>query len=237
MGVQRTKLRTFWASVGLAFCGSLLVLSVPRLVGSLYALYPETLLKQHSRINDDFYRKAISELDVALSWHNTAHYWQHKALCYLALYHSPSATVEEKTEALTQAQLAIEHGLALSPIDPFSWFKLSEVRDLAGSANEPIQSAYQLSLYAGRVEPEILISRLNFGLAHLNGFDYATNELWLKQIPIAYQLQASELVKLAVHNPTLKTFVLAVFLFQNEKLTQFNHAFEIANKKNLNTTH
>jgi len=235
MGVKRSLLKTLWASVGLLFCVALLALSVPRLLGSLYAAYPETLLKQHKIVKDDFYRKAITELDVALSWHNDPQYWHLKSNCYLALYNSSTVTTEEKADTLAQAQIALEQGLALSPVDPFNWYKLASVRDLAGNSQHIIQSAYKLSLYSGRVEPDILISRLNFGLAHLKAFDYETNDLWLKQIPIAYQIKPTELVNLTVHNPALKTFVFAVFLFQNDKLTHFINAFEIANKLTLKT--
>ena len=230
-------LKILWASMGLIFCTVLLVLSVPRLVGSLYALYPETLLKQNTRIKDDIYSKAITQLDVALGWHNDAHYWQDKSLCYLALYHSTTATKEEKVEALLQADHSMEQSLLLSPIDPSTWYKLAAVRDLSGAASVPIQSAYQLSLYSGRVEPDIIISRLSFGLEHLKVLDYETTDLWLKQIPIAYSLQAKELVKLVIANPALKTFVFAELLFQNEKLTKFIQDFEIANQQTLKTAH
>ena len=237
MGFQRTLLETLWAIVGLVFCMALLMLSVPRLVGSLYALYPETLLEQNELISDDLYRKAITNLDVALSWINAPSYWQNKSFCYLALYNSPTATTEEKSFALAQAQVAMEQSLALSPINPYTWYKLASARDNLGLSIESIQSAYKLSLYSGRVDPDIMTSRLEFGLLHLKTFDAETKDLWLKQIPIAYQFQADEFVQLVISNPTLKEFVFSVFLSQNEKLTQFNHDFEIAAQQALKSLH
>ena len=104
---------------------------------------------------------------------------------------------------------------------------------MANADIKQIQSAYKLSLYSGRVEPELLSPRIKFGLNHSKSFDFEANELWLKQIPVLFQLQSTELVNLAITNPALKTFIFAVFLFEHEKLMQFNKAFESTYQKIL----
>ena len=233
MTLHRSTLKPFWASLGLIFSVALLALSMPRFISSLYSLYPETLLKQTKTIKDAFYYNAINELDTAISWHNDPLYWQNKALCYLKLYYSTTTTPEQKSDALKLGQSALEQGLSLSPIDPFAWYRLASARDLANADIKQIQSAYKLSLYSGRVEPELLSPRIKFGLNHSKSFDFEANELWLKQIPVLFQLQSTELVNLAITTPALKTFIFAVFLFEHEKLMQFNKAFESTYQKIL----
>lgn len=207
-------------------CLVLLVVSVPRFVGSIYALYPETLLKQKSSIADDVYLKAIEDLEDAIRWHDAPVYWQELGLCYLQLYNSSTLNLDLKQNFLTKAQFAIANGLKGSPVDPFAWFRLAAARDLAGDSVESVEAAYQLSLYTGRVEPELVMPRLIFGYRYLYAFDPELRQMWLKQIPIAFQFQPAELVSFAVHNPPFRPFVDAALLFDKDKLNQFNQSFE-----------
>ena len=207
-------------------CLSMLLISLPRLIGSVYALYPETLLKQNTPLTDEVYGKAIDNLNDALQWHNDPRYWQLMGICYLHLFNSPAQSTEEKLRLLDKAQDSMVNGLKGSPIDPFAWFRLASARSLAGASVDSVAAAYKLSLYSGRVEPELVMPRLILGYKYLYAFDSELRQMWLKQIPIAYQFQPAELVNFTVLNPGVKPFVEAVFWFDTAKLKQFNHAFE-----------
>lgn len=207
-------------------CCTMLLLAVPRLVASVYALYPETLLKQTKPLSDELYFQAIDDLDAALQWHDDPRYWQLQGLCYLNLFDHSLLPGAERAGLLDKAIQAMTHGLTASPVDPFAWFRLAVALDLAAAPVEKIAAAYRLSLYAGRVEPELLMPRLKFGYKFLEQFDIELRGLWLKQIPLAYQFQFTELVRFALQSPGFKPFVETVFLLDKDKLQRFNQSFE-----------
>jgi tetratricopeptide (TPR) repeat protein len=215
-------------------CLALLVLAVPRFMASLYALYPESVLSQtQAHLPAETYLKSIKALDDALTWDNNPEYWQAKGICYLALFNFPDQSLIQQHLLLLDARLAITNGLSGSPIDAFAWFRLAVINKMLKV--EAVSDDLRLSLYAGSVEPEILMSRLTLAYSISSVLGSAESALWIKQVNIAWQLTPTKLVAFVVENPFAKAWVETAFIYDIEHLNQFNKAYESAIKKAIST--
>jgi len=215
----------------------LLVLAVPRFVASLYALYPESVLSQtQAHLQAEAYQNSIKALDNALAWDNNPEYWQAKGLCYLALVKTPKTSIVERRLLLVDAKSAISNGLGGSPVDAFAWYRLALVNKMLGLE---VVEALRLSLYAGRVEPTLVMPRLMLAYPYLSFFSAEEQAQWLKQVAIAWQFtqtwnfQPINLVSFVIENPSAKTWVESAFVNDVEQLNQFKYFYESAIKKTI----
>ncbi len=222
------------AGFGVVVCCGLLMLAVPRFIASLYALYPESALKQTEKnLSPEIYEKSISHLSKALAWYDNAEYWQSQALFYISLLNtSTSQPFEKRQELLKQAHASIIQGLKLSPVDPYAWFRLAAVDKMLKLPSEEIINALRLSFYSGRVEPELLMSRLAFSFDYYNEFNEEMQGLWKKQIPVAWIFHAAKLVEFVAMHPQSKPFVEEAFAYAPDNWKEFSRDLEIFIQKN-----
>jgi hypothetical protein len=231
MSKPNTKLlnsQKILALIGISVCCGLLLLAVPRFIASLYALYPEAAFKQMPQtLPTEVYEKSIADLNKALSWYQNPIYWQAQGFFYLQLFYTrPFQTPAQKQTYLKQAKAAITRGLSLSPVDPRGWLQLAVVDSLLKSPKQPIINALRLSFYAGRVEPELVISRLRFSYIYYADFTEDMQQLWQKQIPVAWVFKAQQLVKFIAAHPEAKQLALKAFIYSPEDADKFLSRFK-----------
>ena len=222
------------AGVGVVICCGLLLSAIPRFVASLYALYPEAMLKQmQDNLPIAVYEKSIAHLDGALRWNEKSEYRQAQALSYLTLLDKSSFPAPEKRKGLLKdAQISIIQGLKLSPVDPYAWFRLATVDSMLKMSSENSINALRLSFYAGRVEPQLLMPRLSFSYIYYNEFDEEMQQLWKKQLPVAWAFQSEQLVNFVILHPEAKRLVEEALIYTPDDWKKFSHDLEIVLKKN-----
>ncbi len=222
------------AGFGVVVCCVLLMLAVPRFIASLYALYPESVLKQPQKnFSPEIYEKSISHLNQALTWYENPEYWQAQALLYLALLNaSVSQPLEERQEVLKKAHTSIIQGLKLSPVDPYAWFRLAAVDKMLKLPSDKVVNALRLSFYAGRVEPELLMPRLSFSFDYYNEFNEEMQGLWQKQIPVVWTFHAAKLVEFVAFHPQSKPLVKEAFTYSPDDWKNFSLELESFIQKN-----
>jgi len=229
--MNRIKQQVLLAVLLGMLCLGVLVLAVPRFVASLYALYPESVLSQPpTHLLTHAYLKSIRALDNALAWDDNPEYWQAKGICYLALFNFPDQSFIQQHLLLVDARLAIMNGLSSSPIDAFAWFRLAVINKMLGL---PINESLSLSLYAGRVESELIMQRLILIYPFTADLNAEEQTLWLKQVSLAWQLTPAKLVSFVIENPYAKAWVESAFVNDAELLNQFNQAYESATKTSI----
>ena len=123
-------------------------------------------------------------------------------------------------------------GLKLSPIDPQGWFRLAVVDSLLKTPEQKIINALRLSFYAGRVEPELLISRLSFAYNYYNQFDKDLQLIWEKQVLVAWALQTKQLITFVALHPEAKQLVEKAFIYSPDDWKKLSNDLEIYLKKN-----
>lgn len=220
--------KTLLGCLVLSVAGLTLCLALPRSIASFYALHPATILKETKRLPDETYLSALADIDAALAWHEDPDYWHDRAKLLLRHLKSPELSAEEKRATVDQAIKATEQGLRLSPVDPFAWQRLAFLRQAISLSAKEVIAAFKLSIYAGRVEPELAVSRLDLGFDLLPSMDTEAQELWLKQFPIAYQFQFNDLVQWSVKHPESKSYIEQSLQLSPEKLDIYNKAYTIA---------
>jgi hypothetical protein len=152
---------------------------------------------------------------------------------YLKLVNTlPLPGLTKKQALLEQAQLSTIQGLKLSPVDPQSWFRLAVVDSLLKAPEQQIINALRLSFYAGRVEPELLISRLSFAYNYYNQFDKDMQLIWEKQVLVAWALQTQQLVTFVALHPEAKQLVEKAFIYSPDDWKKLSNDLEIYLKKN-----
>ena len=222
------------AGFGVIICSALLLLAVPRFIAGLYALYPEAAYNQtQEKLPPEAYQKSINDLNLALSWYQNPEYWQLQGIMYLKFVMAlPFPEPAKKQALLEQAQLSTMQGLKLSPVDPQSWFRLAVLDSLLNTPEQQIINALRLSFYAGRVEPELLISRLSFAYNYYNHFDKDLQLIWEKQVLVAWAIQTKQLVTFVALHPEAKQLVEKAFIYSPDDWKKLSNDLEIYLKKN-----
>ena len=199
--------------LGLLFCSALLILAVPRFIGSLYALYPDAVYQDsQNTLTSEIYQQGIDDLNLALSWYNNPDDWKKQSYFYLMLHKNQNFLIQSQNQTLLkQAQIAMINGLTLSPIDPYGWLQLAEIDELLKMPHQQVINDLRLSFYAGRVEPDLVISRLMFSYKYYDSFSADMQSLWQKQILIAWAVKAPQLLQFIARFPDAKAIALTAF--------------------------
>ncbi len=120
-------------------------------------------------------RALVRSREAAVVWRPAGRMYTDIALARLMLAESGDAT--ERDEQLALAETALAKGLGLSPMDPYGWMRLVQVRTMRGRPPEDIASPLRLALYSGPEEDRrdaILLLMLASGLRvwdDLNGHE------------------------------------------------------------------
>lgn len=220
--IKASKSQRTLACLGVLVCSGLLILSVPRFIASIYALYPEAAYNQtDSSLNQAIYEKSISDLEQALSWSKDPQYFQKLSYFYLKL--SKLEEIHDQTQqqpTLLKAQSAMTNSLALSPVDANAWLQLADIDSQLNKPKQQIIEALRLSFYAGRVEPELALSRLAFTYDFYEALPEDMQKTWQKQALIAWTFNPSELLQFIELHPEAKDIVLKGFVNTPDEATK-----------------
>ena len=209
------------ALFGLMFCLLLAALSFPRLMAAVYLLYPAQVAKQYKQsvdsVNLDHFVMADEYIKQSLKWSETGDTWQILALNKGKQF--PLMDVSLRRLALSEMRQASINGLVLSPIDPYAWYRLASIeKSLNRNATNKIIGALRLSCYAGRVEPTLVLKRVEFLHQYMNKLDEEMKNIFYDQIRVAGQIRFWSLVKLIKKTPALLPWVKDALQYDLELL-------------------
>lgn len=219
----------------------MLALAVPRFIASIYALYPEAVfdaLKDGQKpLSQETYLNSDAALAQALAWFETSDYWHMRATLYLSTPMATQADAKAQWQGqLRQAREATVKGLGLSPVDPFGWLRLATIDNLLQADPRLILQSLRLSIYAGPVEPELLIRRLTLGLIHQKAWDAEMRRLLHAQIGFAWNFRKNELTNFAAAHPGIVMSIRQALGASPEDWTQFQQRFEKLIQQNTRPT-
>lgn len=152
----------------------LLSLSWPRLQASLRYLPVDTALSKYREsrqvntqqldglierareaiaLHDQYrYREGLSELQILSGQDVTKPYWQRRQV----LEQSISSALEVVERA---------------PVKPRTWLRIARTRAFLGYPRDEVMPAWKMSVLTGRVEPTLMLLRLELGFRYFNGLD------------------------------------------------------------------
>ncbi|MGR8934187.1 MAG: hypothetical protein ACU837_07335 [Gammaproteobacteria bacterium] len=233
----RSSLSYLLAVVGVVVCSILLTLAVPRFAASLYALYPEAVFQRFKQSKQtlpiDVYEKSSVDLEKAHNWFETAETWQMQAFFHLLRLNSAQTiAIEKRRQLILQANEAIIQGLRLSPVDPYAWFRLAVVDQMLDVNAKLLIEALRLSIYAGRVEPELLMPRLSLSYRYYNLLDEDMRCLLKGQVRLAWLFRARELVVFAAEHQGVLPWIKDALFFSPGDWKHFSRDLESYMLKN-----
>lgn len=135
----------------------------------------------------------IERAQRALARHE--HYRYHDGLSlllYLRGLDLSSASVESRP-AFEQSLAEAKNAVTLAPAQPMVWQRIARIHAWLGDAAEAVIRPLKMSIYAGRVEPTLLIGRLELGYRYLAAMDAEATVLLRDQTLLTWKLQPREL--------------------------------------------
>ena len=138
----------------------------------------------------------------------------------------PVEAEQQKIRYLNQAKTAITQGLSLSPIDPRAWLQLAQIGVALYSPKQQIIDDLSLSLYAGRVNRDLVMPRLVVSYDFYNDFSEDMKNQWQKQLLLAWRYNPQELIGFVYQNPELKQMALQLLSHSPEDEQHFLSQYE-----------
>lgn len=222
------------AIFGILACACLILAATPRLIAAFYLMYPAQVNKQYrekpNAVNLTHLLKSEMYATSALDWFKTGSSWQVLTLSKVRQLRYIEASVrQQKRQEIYQTSV---QGLALSPVDPYSWYRLATIeKNLYLPANKVIHSL-RLSCYAGRVELGLLLRRVNLLHQYLIYLDDEMLEILYDQIRLSSLLQSRDLITLVQQQPSLMPIVHEALQYDLDHLEKFLQLFEKITHKN-----
>ncbi len=222
------------AVFGILICGLMMSAAIPRLIAALYMLYPAQVNVQFQKdstlVGLKHHVKSENYAISALKWIESGEMWQTLTVAKARqlVFIKPKIQTQKIQEMYeTNAQ-----GLALSPIDPYSWYRLAIIEKNLHAPTHRILNNLRLSCYSGRVEPSLLIKRVSLFNQYLPSLNTEMLEIMHDQIQLSSTLKMRDLVKLVQQQPTLMASVKKALQYDLDHWTNFIQIFEKTTHKN-----
>ena len=213
------------AVFGIGLALMLLASVLPRLRGQLLAAYPRTV-NSHLGLKPSVavLQQAVADLQQALTSDADPGHQQMLGILLATIASDHSLPLLEKINAWQQAKSAFREGLAASPVDPYGWYRLALINQQTGMPLADILQALKLSLYAGPVEPELMMERIKLLYAYRRYLDSELQGLAQHQLRLAWELKKSQLLVWLARESDALAWVEPVFVDHLEQWSELQNA-------------
>jgi len=211
----------------------LLSLSFPRLIAGMKMIYPNVVYKQllHSKFPDNqLLMNSRAKVEDALEWNENPTYWLKIGHLLYELIYSDQYEVDEYLALNKLSDKANRSCLSLSIVEPFVWYRLADGLYIVDDQDVNILKFLQLSIYTGRIEPNLFLLRLTFLSRYIDVFDDELNGLIKDQIRLAWNMKKHHFVNTVIDTPALKPLVYDAL--SPEDYIDFDQRFDKISEKN-----
>jgi hypothetical protein len=178
------------ALLGLA-CLTILM-AWPRLQASVHFLPVDTALGLY------FDRKEIPSAQLlplanrareTLDLHPHYRYWQGLGLLHYLRALDPATPSWERESSLRRSLTAVTQAVSRSPVSPYSWLQLAQVRHALGFPPGEVIGVLEMSWLTGRVEPLLLLPRVELGFRYVAQMNAGQKAQLGDQAALAWRIQ------------------------------------------------
>lgn len=131
-----------------------------------------------------------AERSVALHAHQE--YWSGLALLWYLQALDGGQALAAQREAYERSLAAADRSLALAPVQPRTWLFRGLAQNWLSFRDAGVIDSFKMSVYSGRVEPGLLLTRLRLGYARLGQLDQEARGLLRDQTMLAWRLKPRE---------------------------------------------
>ncbi|WP_417842801.1 hypothetical protein [Thalassospira sp.] len=212
------------AIIGLLAGTGLLVLAIPHTMASmLLALSTQRYQYiNNSDTSDETINRLYDTTMDAIGWVATSDAWTR--IGYIEMARARRATTpEDKTDHYLKADNAFTSALTISPMDTFTWARLTFTRLKTGGANDGTAiEALRMSLLTGPYERNIAVNQISYAISLWSQLTAAEQTDIQKKIRWIDRLEHRDLVNLARHNPkAIQVTVAAMATAPNNAFVRF----------------
>lgn len=149
----------------------------PRLMASVHYLPVDAAQKRYYATAE----VPVGQLDALVSRASEAikmhpHYRYFEGLSFLHYLRALSITSSrsERWQALQDSLSAANEAVRKAPARPATWLRIARIRSVMGQGDYAVVPPLNLSILTGRVEPSLLLPRLELGLKYVDVLDAET---------------------------------------------------------------
>jgi hypothetical protein len=171
--------------------GLLLVMSWPRLRASVHYLPVDTAMSNYweSRELDDAQVEGlILRAEEAIAIHDHYRYWAGLSELKIISSQSMSKSLWQRRQALESAIETAEEAVRRAPSNPRVWLRIARTKEVLGRPAQQIIPPMVMSILTGRVEPTLMLARLELGLRHLSSMNEANARLLQDQVVLTWSM-------------------------------------------------
>lgn len=183
-----------------------LCLALPRFIAGIYSAYPQFIQDridtESFKLANNAYSDLYHSVTQANNWSESSINWRLLSQLQTEEYFTRFdwLTDVEKKSLLARIEIAIIDGLKLSPIDPYSWYRLARIRQIEGFPSEDIIKAIEMSIFTQRMAPDLFIQRISLLLSFKTDLNESLYAMLLAQIRLAWQFKRHDLVALVAQH-------------------------------------
>jgi len=176
----------------------LLTLAYPRLHTSLLYLPVDTATNRYNetgQVNNQQLEGLQQRAKESIDIHPHYRYYDGLSLLYYLQAIDQQRPLFERQQAFEQSIEAAESSLDRAPAQPRTWLRIAQARSWLRYAPDQVIDALAMSIYTGRVEPSLLMTRLQMGFTYLPRMDSEASALLRDQFVLAWQMQPREITR------------------------------------------
>ncbi len=131
----------------------------------------------------------------AIEVHPHHRYWDGLSLLHFLQAVDTGRRLSERRQSFEAVIKTAERSLGLAPAQPRTWLHVAQARAWLRYPPGLVIDALKMSVFTGRVEPSLFITRLGLGLAYLPRMDGEGQSMMRDQVLLAWQLQPQQLAR------------------------------------------
>ena len=175
----------------------LLAISWPRLRAALHYLPVDAAINSYylegelpAGSHESLQQKALESLAL----HEHQDYWNGLSLLYYLQGGDASQPLYLQRESFEKSADAARRSLEMAPVQPRTWLYRALALGWLSFRDISISDAFKMSVYTGRVETALLITRLQLGYSRLGQLDEEARGLLRDQTLLAWRLQQKNVI-------------------------------------------
>ncbi len=183
--------------IGVVAC-LLLALSWPRLKASLRYLPVDTAISNYwesGEIDSAQLDGLIARAHESIAIHDHYRYWEGISELRLLSGLDMDRSIWKRREALQHSISAARQVVRVAPSKPRTWLRIARVKEILAYPAEQVIPALTMSILTGRVEPTLMLTRLELGLRYLPVLDTEAILLLRDQASLTWTIQQRRMLK------------------------------------------
>lgn len=174
----------------------MLFLSWPRLQASMHYLPVDTALSkywQSGQANKPQLDALIERAQAAIAIHDHYRYWGGLSELQILSGQDMSKPYWQRRHVLQQAVSSALKVVERAPARPRAWLRVARTRAFLGFAADDIIPAWKMSIMTGRVEPTLMLVRLELGFHYFAALDAESVLLLRDQAVLSWAVHQGQL--------------------------------------------